>query len=115
MYGLTCDPQDLHTTNRSGVPAIQTDNRPLLRSRGDDLRHHLAEVVVGLVDDALAARPVAALQQVVDAVELGRRPEVLGVGPQAVDEAARQLLRAHLLGRRQVEEGAVETLPRGAP
>src|SRR3954468_16329742 len=99
MYGLTCDPQDLHTTNRSGVPAIQTDNRPLLRSRGDDLRHDLAEVVVGLVDDALAARPIAALQEVVDALELGGRAEVLGVRPQPVHQAPRELLRTDLLAR----------------
>ncbi len=51
--------------------------------------HDLVEVVVGLVDDLLPVRAVAALEQVVDPFELGGRAEVLRVLAEAVVEPLR--------------------------
>src|SRR5439155_22026510 len=44
-----------------------SDDTYLQRCGGHDLGHDLAQIVVGLVDDDLARRPVAVRQQVLDA------------------------------------------------
>src|SRR3954465_9013269 len=55
MYGDTSAPQFLQTTKRSGPLAMgPIDSTVALGACGfDDLRHHFAEVVIGLVDDHL--------------------------------------------------------------
>src|SRR6185503_2704395 len=47
--------------------------------RVEDLANHLAQVVIGLVDGALARRPVALVQDVLDAVEVVLGAQLLGV------------------------------------
>src|SRR5215213_5906532 len=87
MYGDTSEPQLLQTTNRSGplamgsrfyAPAASLRRPPSgTRRRGHDLAHDLGEVAVGLVDDLLAMRAAAAIDEVAYRLELGRRSEVL--------------------------------------
>src|SRR3954469_23566867 len=116
-YGLTSDPQFLQTTKRSAPRAIALEfDDTGLRSRGrHDLGHDLAQVVVGLVDDDLARGAVAAGQEILDPVQRAVRAEVLGVLAQAIEEPARQLLGLDALAGRQVDELAVEAVPRGQP
>src|SRR5439155_23856856 len=80
----------------------------LARGRGHDLRHDLAEVVVGLVDHDLARCAVAAVDEVPDALELGRGAEVLGMTMEAVQEPLGQRASADALGAGQVDDLAVE-------
>src|SRR5919197_1343917 len=76
MYGDTSARQFLQTTKRSGPLDMgyrfyaERKRGPLRVGCGDDLAHDLVEVVVGLVDDLLAACPVAALDDVLETVEL---------------------------------------------
>src|SRR6188472_4785278 len=78
--------------------------------RLDDLGHHLAQVAVGLEDHELTRRAVAALEQVLDRLELGRRAEVAGVVGQPVEHPAHERLRGHALAGREVDELAVEAV-----
>ena len=84
--------------------------------RADDLGHDLAQVVVGLVDDELARGAVAAVEQVLDPVELGGRAEVLRrarAGGRAGAARAPSSPTRSLDG--QVDELAVEAVARGQP
>src|SRR3954468_1014035 len=117
MYGDTSEPQFLQTTNRSGP--VATD--PILCGRHlcprgfDDLGHDLAEVVVGLVDDDLALRPTAALEEILDAREISLRADLLGVLAYAVELATGEVARPDLVAGRQVDELAGQAVPRGQP
>src|SRR3954451_19619325 len=68
MYGLTSARQFLQTTNRSGVPAIKLSLRARRSgaARIYEVAQELLEVAVGVVDDALARRARAALDDVQD-------------------------------------------------
>ena len=80
-----------------------------------DLLHDLAQVVVGLVDLALALGARAVAQEVLDPRELRLGPELLGVRAQAVEQALRRG-RARSRGRtREVHERGVEPVARGEP
>src|SRR3954451_936981 len=121
-YGLTSDEQFLQTTNRSGSltePRIPAADRPrpgfgrriaLCRRLLDDLVHDLAQVVVRLIDDELPRSAVAAVEQVLDAVELAGRAELLGVRPDPLEHAHRELAGGHALGLRKVDELLVEAV-----
>src|SRR2546423_6455180 len=131
-YMLTSEPQFLQTTNSSASLTVSEDTpgRPapsgaagvdesgaaaLRRGLVDDLPHDLAQVVVRLVDDDLAGGPVAALEQVIDRRQLALRAELLGVPANALDHAPGQLLGPHAVLARQVDQLAVEPVPRGEP
>src|SRR5918997_615283 len=65
----------------------------LRRGHLDDVGHQLAQVVVGLVHDDLAGGPVAVVEDVLDALPLALRAEVLRVLAQPVEQAPHQLAR----------------------
>src|SRR2546423_8668914 len=98
-YMLTSEPQFLQTTNSSAsltesrIPPVRVRQEALRRGLLHDLAHHLAEVVVGLVDDDLARRAVAALEEVLDRRELSVGAELLGGRANPVDHPPCQLLR----------------------
>src|SRR4051794_23605534 len=103
-YGLTSDPQFLQTTNRSGCDTQIRGYPRGIGGRGgfglesrllDDLCHHFAEIVVGLVDDQLASAAVAAVEDVLDAVEVVGRAQLLGVRADPLQDPLRQLLGRH--------------------
>src|SRR3954453_15615666 len=119
-YGLTSDPQFLQTTKRSGCDTqIRGYPRgpcgPPGSERGflDDLRHDLLEVVVGLVDDHLAGASVAVVEDVLDALELGLRAQILGVIARAAQHPPGQLPGWHAARLRQVDQLALETVAGG--
>src|SRR4051794_16510219 len=84
---------------------------PLHRGRGDDLRHDLAQIVVGLVDHDLARGAVAPLEQILHRLELTQRTQVLAMLAHPVDQPAGQLARRHPVPSGQVDELAVESVP----
>src|SRR5436853_1589985 len=124
-YGLTSELQFLQTTKRSGSLTYPRIPRRIRAREGPhvdsgrrflhDLRHHLAQVVVRLVHHDLTRGAVAAVEQVVDALELGRRAQVLGVLAHAVEHAHHEVARAYTRRLGQVDELAVEPVPRGEP
>src|SRR4051794_35213619 len=111
-YGLTSDPQFLQTTKRSGwlmEPRIVALQSGLF----DDLGHDLAQVVVGLVDHQLPGAAVAVVQDVVDAVQIVGRPQVLGMLHHAAQNPPRQLLGRHARGLGQVDQLPLEPVAGG--
>src|SRR3954463_2143867 len=117
MYGDTSAPQFLQTTNRSGPLAMGPIDSTVASGarRFDDLGHDLAQVVVGLVDDDLALGAAALGEQVLDAGEVARGPDLLGVLAQPVQEPARQVLGGDPVARRQVDELAAQPVASGQP
>src|SRR3954447_3502021 len=118
-YGLTSDPQFLQTTNRSGCDTQIRGYPRGIGGRGgfglesrllDDLCHHFAEIVVGLVDDQLASAAVAAVEDVLDAVEVVGRAQLLGVRADPLQDPLRQLLGRHPCRLRQVDQLALEAV-----
>src|SRR5438045_6073080 len=118
MYGDPSELQFLQMTKRSGsVDTLAPDclryaapRLRLARGRGHDLGHDLAEVVVGFVDHDLARCAIAAIDQVLDALELGSRTEVFGMTTQPVHQALGQGARAHAVRVGQVDQLAVEAV-----
>src|SRR4051812_25251726 len=117
MYGDTSEPQFLQTTNRSGPVATGSIlcGRQLGPRGFHDLGHDLAQVVVGLVDDDLALGPAAALDEVLDAGEVGLRTDLLGVLAQAVELAARKVAGTDLLAGGQVDKLTGQSVASGQP
>src|SRR3954470_9602354 len=115
MYGDTSAPQFLQTTKRSGPLAMGPIDSTVASGarRFDDLGHDLAQVVVGLVDDDLALGAAALGQQILDAGEVARGPDLLGVLAQAVQQPARQVLGRDPVARRQVDELAAQPVASG--
>src|SRR3954451_24550320 len=98
------------------VPSTLIETRrPLRRRCGDDVLQELGEVAVGLIDLALAIGAVSALDEVGDAVELRLAAEVLSMLAQPVDQPLGQHLRRHPLAVGQVDELALEPVPRRDP
>src|SRR6476661_75313 len=123
MYGDTSAPQFLQTTKRSGPDAMGcvrfyvAAKRPRALGGGglDDLRHDLAEIVVGLVDDDLALGAAAAFQEVLDTRQIVGRAHLLGVLADAVEQAPREVLRGDPPPLGQVDELARQPVARGQP
>src|SRR4051795_8426928 len=113
-YGLTSDPQFLQTTKRSGWDTdLQSTRLEVLIPRyvhglrdggREDLAHDLAEIVVRLEDDDLAGGAVAAVEELLEALEVVDRAQVLRMRPQAVHQAAGEGSRVHAVHLRQVDE-----------
>ncbi len=127
MYGLTSEPQFLQTTKRSGAlgmadrfydrrePARGAASSPRRRGR-DDLGHDLAQVVVGLVDDAAGARrrcraPAGPRCPSSSAAE----PSSSACGRRRSSSRRASSRVATRSRERQVDELAVEAVARGQP
>ena len=98
-------------------PAARPEARPAVygRGRSDDLRHHLAEVVIGLIDHDLPGRAVATIKQVRDRPQLAGGAEVLAVLTHPIEDAPRQRPRRHPVRARQVDDLPLQAVAGGQP